>query len=140
MNTCESNGRLSEVEKRLIRRASMVRKRAHAPYSGFKVGAALMCHGGRVFTGCNVENMSFGATVCAERNALAQAIACGKTDFRTLVVVTDAKPPASPCGICRQGLSEFCDDLRILLVNTSGDMVRTSLKKLFPQPFAKIKD
>ena len=128
--------RLTRTERALIDAAAAARERAYAPYSGFKVGAALRARDGKFFTGCNVENASFGATVCAERNALAQAVVCGHREFDLLAIVTDTSPPSPPCGVCRQVLVEFCNDLAILLFNPRGQPIRTSLKKLLPKPFS----
>lgn len=100
-----------QVAKILIDEAIKVRENAYAPYSGFKVGAAILTEKGRVYTGCNVENASFGGTICAERGAAMTAIATeGKTKFKAIAVVTDAKELTPPCAICRQFLAEFSDD------------------------------
>ena len=128
----------TRAELGLIAAAHRARERAYAPYSRFKVGAALRTSRGRVYTGCNVENASYGAAVCAERNAVARAVAAGERKFRALAVVTSSSPPAAPCGLCRQVLVEFCDDLSILLCNPEGEVVRTSLKKLQPLPFSRL--
>jgi cytidine deaminase len=122
-----------EVE-RLIGAAIAARERAHAPYSGFAVGAALLLDDGVVVSGCNVENASFGLTVCAERNAVAAAMAAGARSFRAIAVVADASPPASPCGACRQVLAEF-GDCAVILANLSGDRSVTSVAHLLPNAF-----
>ncbi|MBW1810845.1 MAG: cytidine deaminase [Deltaproteobacteria bacterium] len=127
--------RLSRQEKELIDRAAAASKNAHAPYSRFKVGAALQVESGQVFVGCNVENASYGATVCAERNAVAQAVVNGHKKFKRIAIMTATSPPAPPCGLCRQVLVEFCDELPILLANPRGEVVRAKLSKLIPQPF-----
>jgi cytidine deaminase len=124
-----------EQERALLEVARAVRANAHAPYSGFQVGAALRTRDGSIFAGCNVENVTFGLTICAERNAVAAAVSAGKTDFVALVVVTDAAPPAAPCGLCRQTLIEFVDDLPVLLVNLDGEGRRARLAQLLPDPF-----
>jgi len=106
---------------------------AYAPYSGFKVGAALLACG-RVFTGANVENASYPATMCAERVAVGSAVAAGCTDFQELVIVTEAASPAMPCGCCRQVLAEFNPALPLRSV--AGDARRTvTLADIFPDPF-----
>ncbi|NMB73825.1 MAG: cytidine deaminase [Myxococcales bacterium] len=129
--------RLNAGDAELIRRALEVRRNAHAPYSRFAVGAAVRCADGTIFTGCNVENASYGATVCAERNAIAAAVAAGKRDFLALAIATVNAPPAAPCGLCRQVISEFSPDLRLLLCNPRGDIMRTSLGRLLPLQFSR---
>lgn len=129
--------RLSAGDMELTRRALEVRRNAHAPYSRFAVGAAVRCADGAIFTGCNVENASYGATVCAERNAIAAAVAAGKRDFVALAVATGNAPPAAPCGLCRQVISEFSPDLPLLLCNPRGDLIRTSLGRLLPLQFSR---
>lgn len=94
----------------LVRRAAAACREAHAPYSRFHVGAAVLAAGGDVFTGCNVENASYGLTVCAERVALWNAVSAGHRAFRGMALVTDGDTPAAPCGACRQVMAEFCDD------------------------------
>jgi cytidine deaminase len=111
------------------------RDRAYAPYSGFAVGAALLTADGRVFGGSNVENRSYGLTLCAERVALVQAVAAGATELAALVVATAADPPATPCGQCRESLAEFASELPILLVSTAGRRVEHDLAHLLPHPF-----
>lgn len=129
--------KLSEAEQRLIDAAKNARDNAHAPYSKFKVGAALLTKDGNIYASCNVENASYGASVCAERNAVASAVAAGVKDFKMLAIITQSDPPAAPCGLCRQVLVEFCDDLPILLCNLKGEVVRTTLRELQPLPFRK---
>jgi homotetrameric cytidine deaminase len=117
--------------------AKTIRKRAYTPYSGFKVGAALTDRGGNLYTGCNVENASYGATICAERNAVLQAVGDGVTSgFRALVIVSDSTPPAPPCALCLQVLAEFCSqDLTVCLADLDGIQERLTLKELLPRPF-----
>ena len=129
--------KLTEIEQMIVNAAKEAREHAHAPYSKFKVGAALLTEEGNVYAGCNVENASYGASVCAERNAVAQAVLVGEKEFMRLAVVTQTSPPSAPCGLCRQVLVEFCDDLPILLCNPEGEFVRTTLKDLQPLPFQK---
>jgi cytidine deaminase len=129
--------KINEAEQRLIDAAKKARDNAHAPYSKFTVGAAILTGDGSIYAGCNVENASYGGSVCAERNAVAQAVAAGEKKFTQLAIVTQSDPPAAPCGLCRQVLVEFCDDLPILLCNLKGGLVRTTLQNLQPLPFRK---
>lgn len=121
----------------LLRQAAQARERAYAPYSRFPVGAALLAEDGRVFSGCNVENRSFGLAICAERTAAVEAVQAGARRFAALAVVTGLSPPAPPCGLCRETLSEFADDLPIVLANPQGERLETTLRRLFPHPFAR---
>ena len=118
--------------------ARNVRDRAHAPYSHFQVGAALESEEGKVFSGCNVENISYGLTICAERNAVFAAVASGARSFRRIVIVADSKEPITPCGACRQVLSEFSEDMEVISVNLEGKEFRASLFELLPRSKAGI--
>ena len=117
----------------LIKSARQARERAYAPYSHFKVGAALRTKSGRVFTGCNVENLSFGLTICAERVAVGAAVAAGERHFEALAVVADSKAPVSPCGACRQVLAEFSATLPIISANLAGEVYESSIAELLPR-------
>jgi cytidine deaminase len=119
----------------LIAAARAVRKRAYAPYSNYFVGAAIATRSGKIFTGCNVENASFGATFCAERSAVAQMIATGERHPVACAVVTAGPRAGSPCGICRQVLWEFARDMPIALVTDGGKRRDTTLAKLLPDGF-----
>ena len=119
-------------------RAVSVRENAYAPYSKFKVGAALLSEGGAVFVGCNVENVSFGLTICAERAALLAAVAAGSRKFVALALTAETPEPTMPCGACRQFLMELCPSLMIAAGTTSGAMEMCSLAELLPRPFQKI--
>lgn len=119
----------------LVEQARRVQAQAWAPYSQFRVGAALEAADGTVFSGCNVENASYPAGICAERGALAAAVASGAREFRRVVIVTDADAPAPPCGICRQALVEFAPSLEVVSVTTHGAAARWSLADLLPFPF-----
>lgn len=117
----------------LLTAAIAARDRAYAPYSRFPVGAALLAENGRVFTGCNVENLSLGLTLCAERTALVTAIAAGVSSFSALVIVADTTTPISPCGACRQVLAEFALTLRIVTSTLQGRQETFSLGDLLPR-------
>ncbi|MBN1783002.1 cytidine deaminase [bacterium] len=121
--------------KQLVQAATKARLNAHASYSGFQVGAALYTFSGLVFTGCNVENQSYGLTICAERNAIFHAVAEGHRHFSVMAVVADTEEPVLPCGACRQVMAEFNPDLRLILANLKGNVVEYSLADLFPNPF-----
>jgi cytidine deaminase len=122
-------------ESELIKKAKNARLKAYAPYSHFKVGAALLTKSGKVYTGANVENSTYGLTVCAERIAVFKAVNNGDKDFVKIVVVADKNPPITPCGACRQVLSEFAKDLQVVCVNLKGKIERYSLKELLPEAF-----
>jgi cytidine deaminase len=119
----------------LVAAARTARERAYAPYSRFLVGAALLDDRGELHMGGNVENASYGLTVCAERSAVFAAVARGARRFVALAVVTDLSPPATPCGACRQVLREFAPSLVIVTANPSGERVMTDLLRLLPDSF-----
>ncbi len=119
----------------LLTAALAVRENAFAPYSHFTVGAALEDDDGRIHTGCNVENATYGLTVCAERVAIFKAISEGVRKFRRVAVAADTENLTPPCGACRQILWEFCGDIEIALVNPRGKTETYQLKDLFPKPF-----
>lgn len=125
---------------KLEKLAREVRLQAHAPYSHFQVGAALESDGGNVFSGCNVENISYGLTICAERSAVFTAIAAGARSFRRIVIVADSKEPVTPCGACRQVLSEFSENMEIISMNLEGQEFSATLKELLPRSKAGILD
>ena len=120
----------------LVRQARAVQQHAYCPYSRFRVGAAIEAADGRVFVGCNVESASYGVTICAERMALGAAVAGGTRRLARVVVATDAEPPASPCGACRQLLAEFGLDLEVIAVGPKSER-RWTLSDLLPDAFAK---
>jgi cytidine deaminase len=119
----------------LIQAALAARDHAHAPFSNFKVGAALEDESGRIFTGCNIENATYGLTLCAERVAVFKAISEGARKFRRIAVAADTDVLTPPCGACRQILWEFCGDIELALVNLNGGTETLHLKDLFPRPF-----
>lgn len=120
----------------LLAAATTARARAHAPYSRFAVGSAVLTASGAIHAGCNVENRSYGATVCAERVALGSAVAAGDREPEAVVVVAESSPPAPPCGLCLQALSEFAEsELPVLLVNPAGERRELRLGDLLPHPF-----
>jgi len=123
-------------EARLLAAARAVRRNAYAPYSRFRVGAAVRDEAGRVHVGCNVENASYGLTVCAERNAVGAAVAAGARAIRAIAVASAARPPASPCGACRQVLAELGEaDTPVLLAGPRGAPKQTTLGALLPRAF-----
>jgi cytidine deaminase len=119
----------------LIEAAKAVRERAHAPFSKFKVGAAIEDEHGHIYTGCNVENASFGLTLCAERVAVFKAISEGAGRLIRVAVVADTPAPTPPCGACRQILWEFMGDAEVILVNLAGQHESVRLSTIFPRPF-----
>jgi cytidine deaminase len=132
----ERSGKPSaELLRRLIAAARRARTRAYAPYSNYRVGAALATRDGRIFVGCNVENASYGACLCAERNAIAQMIAAGQRKPIACAVATQGPRPGSPCGICRQVLAEFAGDMPIALVGDGHSRRETTLAALLPDAF-----
>ena len=119
----------------LVAAAAAARQHANSPYSGFKVGAALQTATGRIYTGCNIENVSYGETVCAERVALWKALSEGEKNFNAIAVVTDAPTLTPPCGACRQLLWEYCGDIDVHLHSLQGMDKHYTLSVLFPVPF-----
>jgi cytidine deaminase len=119
----------------LLNAALAAREHAHAPFSKFRLGAALEDFSGRVHTGCNVENATYGLTICAERVAVFKAISEGGRKFRRIAIAADTDQLTPPCGACRQILWEFCGDIEIILVNPRGATETMRLKDLFPRPF-----
>uniref|UniRef100_A0A7V3YKE9 Endoribonuclease YbeY n=1 Tax=Candidatus Caldatribacterium californiense TaxID=1454726 RepID=A0A7V3YKE9_9BACT len=128
--------RKEEVRRRLVEQALRAREFAYAPYSRFRVGAALLSRDGRIFTGCNVENASFGVTMCAERVALGRAVAEGAREFTAIAVVSDGESFCFPCGLCRQALAEFGLDIEVLAGARDGRFVVQRLRELLPSTFS----
>ena len=121
--------------ERLIDEAKQARENAIASFSGYKVGAALLSSDGEIHRGCNIENCTYGLTVCAERVALLGALAGGTRGFAAITVVTDGDTPGTPCGPCRQLLWEFCGDIDVIVANLNGKSRSFKLSELLPFPF-----
>jgi cytidine deaminase len=119
----------------LIAAAKQARENAHAPYSNFRVGAALRAKSGRVFTGCNVENATLGLTCCAERTAIFKAVSEGERGFEAIAVVADTDTLTPPCGACRQIIWEFCGDVPVIMANLKGKVLQESMATLLPRAF-----
>ncbi|MGD0545471.1 MAG: cytidine deaminase [Candidatus Acidiferrales bacterium] len=119
----------------LILAAKQARENAHAPFSDFRVGAAVRANSGRTYTGCNIENASYGLTCCAERVAIFKALSEGERGFDAIAVVTETDTLTPPCGACRQIIWEFCGDVPVILANLKGKIERESSAKLLPRPF-----
>ena len=119
----------------LVEAAKAAMGRAHCPYSKFHVGAALEAEDGTVYTGCNVENASYGSTICAERTAVVTAVAAGRKRFKRIAVASDAREPVAPCGLCRQFLAEFGTALTVVSVGTGGKTKSWTLAELLPSAF-----
>lgn len=119
----------------LILAAKQARENAHAPFSDFRVGAAVRAKSGRIYTGCNVESASYGLTCCAERTAIFKAVSEGERGFEAIAVVTETDVLTPPCGACRQIIWEFCGDVPIVLANLKGKIELESAAKLLPRPF-----
>lgn len=128
----------AEEENAVILLAARARDFAHAPYSGFRVGAVVIGEDNRTFYGCNVENASLGLSLCAERAALSAAVAAGVRRIRAIVVVSDSRPPCLPCGACLQWVAEFGDGgVQVISANPHGDIRRTVLRDLIKEPFRR---
>jgi cytidine deaminase len=125
------------VKDELIKAARAARSHAYAPYSNYQVGAAVLGDNGKIYGGANVENASYGLAICAERNAISAAILDGAKKLVAAAVVTASSPPVAPCGMCRQTLAEFADDLPITLVNERGEQSETTLRELLPHAFRR---
>jgi cytidine deaminase len=123
----------SYTENRLITSAQDARERAYAPYSKFKVGAALLGKSGRIYTGCNIENAALSPGVCAERTAIFKAVSEGEREFETLAVVTENG--VSPCGVCRQVMMEFAPDMKVIIADIQGNTRDITVRDLLPDGF-----
>ncbi|MFZ7130736.1 MAG: cytidine deaminase [Eubacteriales bacterium] len=121
----------------IISKSIEAKESAYVPYSHFRVGSAVLTEDDKIYTGCNIENASFGATNCAERTAIFKAISEGTKKIKAIAISTDRKEFIYPCGICRQVIREFGEEVDIVLVDKEGNTIRTSIKELFPQSFSK---
>ena len=128
---------MKEEFEKLIKEAEKARKRAYTPYSKFQVGAAVLSADGKIFTGCNIENASFGLAICAERVAIFKAISEGSIKFEAIAVIGDTDNPCSPCGACRKVISEFGEDILLIMANLKGDVKIKKIKELIPEAFGK---
>ena len=126
---------MENTEKELVRAAKEVRERAYAPYSKFRVGAALLTKSGKIYTGCNVESASYGLTVCAERVAIWKAVSEGEKEFEKIAVVADTQELTPPCGVCRQIIWEFCGDVPVIFANLKDDSETVKMSELLPRAF-----
>jgi cytidine deaminase len=126
---------ITPAQEKLVAAAREARDKAYAPYSKFQVGAALETEDGTIFRGCNVENISYGATICAERNAVFQAVAAGHTKFKAIAVIADLPRPITPCGMCRQVLGEFGGGTQVICANLKGDTMVKTVGDLLPDAF-----
>jgi cytidine deaminase len=130
-------GELYMNKEQLLAESKIAREKAYVPYSKFKVGAALLDANGNVYHGCNIENAGYSMTNCAERTAFFKAISDGVRDFKAIAIVADTPGPCSPCGACRQVMSEFCSaDMPVYLTNLNGDVQETTVGELLPGAFA----
>jgi cytidine deaminase len=126
---------MKNIEKELVEAARDVRERAFAPYSNFKVGAAVRTKSGKIYTGCNVESASYGLTVCAERVAIWKAVSEGENEFVEIAVVAATEELTPPCGVCRQIIWEFCHDIPVILANLKDKTEIVQMSELLPRAF-----
>ena len=124
-----------DKDSELIEAARQARERAYAPYSKFRVGAAVRTKDGRIFTGCNIESAAYSGTVCAERVAIWKAVSEGEKEFTEIAVIADTQELTPPCGVCRQILWEFCGDVPVIFANLKGDLETVRMKELLPRAF-----
>jgi cytidine deaminase len=132
---CGKNIVMNEDLQELVKAALEVREKAYAPYSEFRVGAAVRTKDGKIYTGCNVESASYGLTVCAERVAIWKAVSEGEKEFTNIAVVADTQELTPPCGVCRQIIWEFCNDIPVTFSNLNGKTETVTMKELLPRAF-----
>ncbi|HQO10667.1 MAG TPA: cytidine deaminase [Clostridiales bacterium] len=130
---------LQKKYEKLFEAALKARENSCSPYSGFKVGAAVLTESGRIYSGCNIESSSFGLTMCAERNALSAALCAGEKDISAVLVTADTPDPVSPCGACRQLIYDYAPDARIILTNLKRQVLEFKIEEMLKYPFGKFK-
>ena len=123
------------IFNQLYSEAIRAREKACAPFSGFKVGAAIITKEGKIYSGCNIESSSYGLTMCAERNALSAALCAGEKNFRAILVTADTSCPTSPCGACRQLIYDYCPCITVIMTNVNGDSTAEKIETLLKYPF-----
>jgi len=123
--------------KELVKQADLVKNNAYVPYSHFRVGAALLTKSGKVFTGCNVENASYSPTICAESSAIVKAVSEGEQDYEAIAVISDSEDFTSPCGVCRQRIFEFGDDIVVIMADKNRNYKTYKISELLPEGFNK---
>ena len=124
-----------EIFDKLYPAAESARDKAHAHYSGFKVGAAILAGSGKIYSGCNIESSSYGLSMCAERNALSIALCAGESDFKTILILADTPEPVTPCGACRQLLYDYAPDIKVIMTNLEKISVSEKITALLKYPF-----
>lgn len=122
--------------KALARKAQLAKRNSHSPYSNFRVGAAVLTTSGKVFTGCNIENSSFGLTICAERTALFKAVSEGSKKFKAMAISSDSSDFVPPCGACRQVIMDLASTIDVVLTNSKGELMVLKANSLLPRPFS----
>lgn len=121
----------------LIKKADEVKQNAYAPYSHFRVGAALLTQSGKIYTGCNVENASYSPTICAESSAIVKAVSEGEQEYIAIAIISDSEDYTSPCGVCRQRIFEFGSDIEVIMANKNGEYKTYKISELLPEGFNK---
>lgn len=129
---------MTDIDRQeLIKKAKEAREYSYSPYSNFPIGAALLTEDGRIYTGANVENASFGLTNCAERTAIFKAVSEGHTKFKAIAVIADSKRPITPCGACRQVINEFGSNIKVIMANLEGEVLERESGELLPGAFER---